>query len=151
MWYHKKCFFDSFKLNSIDEIGNFETLKYADQVEIITKIDASQSSKLEKIKKATEEPPNPNSLTNFEIEYSNLNEDRCAVCVEPILRNELRIKKIVYDTDVALQFGKEILWNHYYCFVQQRDVYDFLWSGDQLPGYSELQPAHKEFIKEALP
>lgn len=130
---------------------NFEGLRYGDQVEILKTIDASLGTKLDQVKMAIEEPPDPTALDNFGIEYSSSNDDKCVICIEPIFRNELRIKQIVYDTEVALKFGREILWNHYYCFIQNREHYGFVTSGVQLVGYQRLQEEHKKIIKEALP
>lgn len=103
------------------------------------------------VKRATEEPLDPADITNYGIEYSTSNDDYCFVCKEQIFRNELRIKKTVYDSDVAAQFGKEILWNHMHCFVIQRDLFKYELGGDKLPGFMTLQPAHQVIIREALP
>lgn len=98
-----------------------------------------------------EEPLDPADITNFGIEYATSNDDNCFFCKEQILRNEIRIKKTVYDTDIAARFGKEILWNHMHCFVIQRNFYAFQLGGNTLPGFDMLQPAHQVIIKEALP
>lgn len=102
------------------------------------------------MKKATETPPNPNALENFGIEYSISCEDQCVMCQEPIPRNELRIKKIVYDTEIAEKYGKEVQWNHYFCFIMQRDYYNFRLGGEMLPGFLNLQPEHQNFIRDSL-
>lgn len=125
-------------------------MTYADQADIFAKIDPKLRNKYEKIKIATEEPPDPNSLENFGIEYSISCEDMCAMCQELIPRNELRIKKVVYDTETAAKYGKEVLWNHYYCFIMQRDYYGFRLSGEMLPGFQTLRQEHQNEIRESL-
>lgn len=117
------------------------------------KIDSSKNQQFEQLakKRATEAPPDPNAISNYSIEYSLSNEDHCNVCKENIPRNELRIKKIDYKSDIALKFGKEILWNHWHCFVMERERYGFKLSGSMLPGFESLQPAHMEVIRESLP
>lgn len=73
------------------------------------------------------------------------------MCNEQIVRNEIRIKKIVFDSDLGVKFGKEILRNHLHCFVFHRDLYAFKFSGEFLPGFGGLQQAHREIVKKALP
>lgn len=102
-------------------------------------------------KRAAEGPLCPNDITNFGIEYSTSNEDNCFICKEKIFRNEIRIKKTIYDSEVAAQFGKELLWNHMHCFVLQRDFFVFNFSGEKLPGFEALITSHQDIIREALP
>lgn len=149
VWYHQECFFIAHHPKFSDEIENFEGLKYEDQLKILTKMNPM----FEKIaqKRANEEPLDVNSIENFGIEYSTSNDDKCFVCKEQLSRNEIRIKKNVYDSEVAEQFGKEILWNHMDCFVQNRDFFVFEICGNKLPGFDSLQPAHQLIIQDALP
>lgn len=149
MWFHKQCFFVNHQLKCADQIANFEGIKYDDQLDVLTRIDP-EFDKIAK-KRAAEKPPDPAAITNYGIEYSTSNDDACHVCNEKIPRNELRIKKIVYDSDIGVQFGKEILWNHLHCFIFQRDLYAFKFGGEVLPGFDSLQPAHKAIVKDALP
>lgn len=149
LWFHNQCFFDNHQPKFADQIENFEGIKYDDQLDILARMDPTFAIIAKK--RAAQEPPDPAAITNYGIEYSTSNDDACHVCSEPICRNELRIKKIVFDTDIGVQFGKEILWNHLHCFIFNRDMYAFKFSGEILPGFEGLQPAHKEIIKEALP
>lgn len=102
-------------------------------------------------KQTSKKLPDSNAIANFEIEYSRSNDDPCFVCNDEITRNEIRIKKVVFDTEIARQFGREIRWNHLECFVMQRDMFGFLPSGVLLPGFDKLQEEHQRFIKECLP
>lgn len=153
IWYHKECFFEQFKPHSRDEIANFEGLSYDDQLNILVRIDPSSILTLQKVveKRAAEKTPNPNDITNFSIEYSTTNDQPCFVCSENIFRNEIRIKKIVFDSDLAVRFGKEIRWNHLHCFIERRDLFGFEVSGCHLPGLETLQAENQMFVKEALP
>lgn len=116
-------------------------------------IDPSSASTLEKIaeKRAAERPPSPNAIVNFGIEYSTSSENNCFVCQEPIYRSEIRIKKVVYEGEIAERFGKEIRWSHIDCFIMKRDLFGFEVSGYQLPGLKSLNPDHQIYVKEALP
>lgn len=151
--HHEHCFFLKFKPQSRDEIHNFEGLKYDDQLNILMKIDPSSIPTLKKVaeKLAAEKSPNPNDIVTFGIEYSTANDQRCVACNENISRNEIRIKKIVYDSDIAVQFGKEIRWHHLHCFIEKRDSCGFVVGGYQLPGFQSLQTEHQKIVREALP
>lgn len=154
MWYHKKCFFETKTIiKRPDQIESFEAMKYDDQLDILRRID--NNSRLEEIamkrQQANEKGPDPEALSNYGIEYSTSNIDKCSVCKEEILRNEIRIKKIVFDTDISKTFGKEILWNHLHCFIFQREFYGFKFGGEMLPGFSAMLPDHANIVKEALP
>lgn len=153
IWFHERCFFISHHPGATDQISNFETIKYDDQLKLLMKIDSSKRPQLEQIaqKRANAEPLDPCGISNFSIEYALSNEDCCFVCKQQIPRNELRIKKIDYESDIAQKFGKEILWNHWDCFVIERDLFGFKLTGEMLPGFEHLQPAHMEIIREALP
>jgi poly [ADP-ribose] polymerase 1 len=150
VWFHSRCFFMAHKVMLTNHIENFENIKYDDQLEIILKIDPNSAEKFKKIAEKRENEASE-SYKNFGVEYANTNTDTCATCKEPIDRNELRIKKIVFDSDTAAKFGKEILWAHLHCFIFNRDQYDYLWDGKLLTGFNELQPAHQVIVEEALP
>jgi poly [ADP-ribose] polymerase 1 len=150
-WFHHHCFFDIHRLKSADEIENFENIKYGDQVDVLTKIDATLVQKLKKVKQASEEKPNETDPLSYAVKYSSSSEDFCTFCDELIDRNEIRIKKIAFNTEVGIKFDKEIFWHHLHCFVFQRDVYGIKFGGDELPGFERLQMDHQQFILEAMP
>ena len=148
-WFHEDCFFQCHQPKVSDEFENFENIKYDDQLRILMRIDPKFTKMA--TKRAAEEPLDPDDISNYGIEYSTTNDDKCAVCKEEILRNEIKIKKTVYDTEIADQFGKEIQLNHMHCFVMQRDLFKFQFGGNKLPGFSSLQAAHQVYISEVLP
>ena len=102
-------------------------------------------------KLATEELSDPKALSNFGIEYSTSGDDSCNVCKGKIVLTEIRIKRIIYDSYIARQFGKEITWNHLQCFASRRSTMGYKYCGSLLPGYVKLNPQHQEEILDCLP
>lgn len=72
-----------------------------------TKILAETDAKM--IKEASED---------FGIEYSRTSRAKCRECAITITKGEIRIKKILYDTEVASRFGNQAAWYHYECFAK---------------------------------
>lgn len=154
-WNHVKCFLEVHRVKSVEQIENFEGIKYDDQVKLLMKFSSrpSLSAQFETIarKRAEQKPIDPSDVRNFGVEYSTSNDDKCWVCREQIPRTEIRIKKIDFNSKVAAQFGKEIIWNHLHCFIEKREMFEFLAGGDQLPGFASLKRDHKKYIREVLP
>lgn len=150
LWHHKQCFFQQYSIESIEEIENFENIKYNDQTDILTHIDPRQKLKLEYIKESIDEPFDPSSPKHFGIEYSTTDGEHCEVCNLIILRNEIRVKKIIYDGDIAEKFGKEIIWHHLHCFVSMRKYHGFRYSGKLLPGFDRLRAIDQQIIIDRI-
>jgi hypothetical protein len=115
------------------------------------RIDIKMLPKLENFKRKAEEKPKPTDPESYSVEYSSSSEDFCTFCNEIILRNEIRIKKVVYDSKVGVEFGREILWHHLHCFVMQKEAYAIRFGGDELPGFEDLKEDHQKFFLECLP
>lgn len=151
VWFHKKCFLKTHSVNSRDEFANFEGITYDDQLEILLKIDNNANLEAIAVKRANKKPIESSNLSNFGVDYSTTSDDSCWSCHEKILRNELRFKKIEYNSEVAAKFGKEILWTHLHCFLEKREIFDFLHGGHRLPGYNKLTPEHRQVVREVFP
>lgn len=89
-------------------------------------------------------------LKDFGIEYAKSGRAMCAACEIKISKDELRIKKTVYDTEVGKKFGGQALWHHVECFEKMRNDLGFFSSGDVLPGFKDLQPEDKKKVKDTL-
>lgn len=132
------------------DIENFENIAYDDQTKIIAKIDPKAGKKYQEIarkRKAEKE----NSYKNFAVDYASTNAEVCSSCNEIIDRAEPRIRSIVYESQNAAKFGKEILWAHMTCFAFDRDRYKYPWDGKLLEGFEDLKPEDQVFIVESLP
>lgn len=66
------------------------------------------------------------------------------------MKEDIRIKKIVFDTEVGMKFGGQALWHHVNCFASIRGDYGFYVGGEQLDGFRELSPEDKKIVKKAL-
>lgn len=58
------------------------------------------------------------ALRDFGVEYSKSSRAMCCGCRQKILKNLVRCKKVIYDTEVGMNFGGQPLWHHLECFAQ---------------------------------
>jgi poly [ADP-ribose] polymerase 1 len=144
---------------SIDEIEHFENIRYEDQKKIREKIESltglllpeTSTGKKKGKKRAAEESEMKNAaLKDFGIEYSKSSRATCAGCQNIIMKEDLRVKRTVYDTEVGQRFGGQALWHHLNCFASIRGDYGFYLGGESLPGFNGLSPEDKKTVKSAL-
>lgn len=104
------------------------------------------------------------ALRDFGVEYSKSARANCCGCRQKIAKSIVRVKKVVYTTEVGINFGGQALWHHLECFakviwvnwstVQQFKKIRFQlmvelgWygSGDQLPGFKELAEEDQKLV-----
>lgn len=102
-WYHKDCFFKKHRPRSTEEIEYFENIRYDDQKAIQKKVASfnailvPESSGIGKKRKA----PSMGPLSDFGVEYSKSGRAQCVGCRNKIMKDELRVKKTVYHTEVG--------------------------------------------------
>jgi poly [ADP-ribose] polymerase 1 len=110
-----------------------------------------ETSKGKKGKKRTaESQANAAALKDFGIEYSVSSRAECVGCQNKIMKDDIRVKRIVYDTEVGAKFGGQALWHHLNCFVSIRGDYGFYLGGESLPGYSDLSSSDRKEVKKVL-
>jgi poly [ADP-ribose] polymerase 1 len=115
---------------------------------ILPEPSTSKGSKSKGKKRAAE---NTNAaLNDFGVEYSKSSRAECVGCNGKIMKEDLRVKKVVYDTEVGMKFGGQPKWHHLECFVSVRHDYGFYVGGESLPGFNSLSAADKKKVKEAL-
>lgn len=90
------------------------------------------------------------ALNDFGVEYSKSSRAACAGCQNLIVKEDIRVKKTVYDTEVGARFGGQALWHHLNCFASIRGDYGFYLGGDKLPGFKLLSPEDRKLVKEAI-
>lgn len=130
-----KCFFKKQRLNSTAKLAGFERLRAEDQKKIeafISKIIlnavlgtrflllfsfAAWNNKTFK-RKANKILMSAKALRDFGVQYSISSLATCRGCREIILKNEIRIKKNIYDTEVGIRCGGQALWHHLECFAK---------------------------------
>lgn len=101
---------------SIEEIEYFENIRYEDQQSIQKKIDKfnailapQEGGGAGSKRKAEESGP----LSDYGVEYSLSGRAQCVGCRNKIMKDELRVKKIVYHTDIGknLKFQSDLRFN----------------------------------------
>lgn len=167
MLYHFNCFFEIQRPDNIGQIENFENLRYEDQQKIKEKlesfnqiilVDSSQSSKSSSVKsnkssKAKKRPLlNKAVLKDFGIEYSVSGRAECVGCRSKIMKNVVRVKKIVYTTEVGMRYGGQPFWHHLECFSAVRlNEYGYFLGGENLIGFGNLSAEDQQLVKDMIP
>lgn len=90
-------------------------------------------------------------LKDFGVEYAVSGRASCPGCLIKISKDEVRIKKIVYDTEVGMKFGGQALWHHIECFAQLRSELGWFESGEYLPGFKSLSKDDQVAVKKHVP
>lgn len=58
------------------------------------------------------------ALRDFGVEYSKSARANCCGCRQKIAKSIVRVKKVVYTTEVGINFGGQPLWHHLECFAK---------------------------------
>lgn len=90
-------------------------------------------------------------LNDFGIEYAKSGRSSCPGCFQKIPKDEIRIKKIVYDTEVGMKYGGQPLYHHVECFAQLRTELGWLESATLLPGFNVLSKDDRKLVTTQLP
>lgn len=109
------------------------------------------------------------ALRDFGVEYSVSSRAGCCGCRQKILKDEVRCKKLIYDTEVGMRFGGQPLWHHLECFAKVNAFYmpltietrysnmfqlkselGWLAGGEQLPGFTCLSATDQELVKNTI-
>lgn len=88
---------------------------------------------------------------DYGIEYAKSGRSACKGCENTILKNEIRAKKISFDTEIGMKYGGQPLWHHLDCFAKLRIELGWFASGDQLPGYKALKQEDQKKVDALLP
>ncbi|XP_032296678.1 poly [ADP-ribose] polymerase [Drosophila virilis] len=145
-WFHKDCFFKKQKPASVGDIKNFENLRFADQTELSKLIETISVTVAGKRSKSEQE-----ALKDFGIEYSKSGRAACRGCELKISKDEVRVFKTVYDTEIGMKYGGQKVWHHLECFAQMRSDVGWFDTGENLPGYKLLKDEDKELVLKLLP
>lgn len=90
-------------------------------------------------------------IKDFGIEYSISGRASCAGCHLKISKDEIRIKKVVHDTEVGMKFGGQAIWHHVECFAQLRSTLGWFESGSKIPGFKSLSQDDKQTVEKHIP
>lgn len=147
-WYHERCFFQKNRPTTEGDISHFEGLRIEDQKNIRDKIGklgiwvlcmdawrlnflfsycaasfgggvvpAATTGKGKGKKRSAAENL---ALKDFGVEYAASARAMCRGCEIKIMKDEVRIKKIDYTTEVGVKYGGQPLWHHAECFAKVR-------------------------------
>lgn len=159
--FHLDCFFEKHRPKTFAQIDHFEDIRYEDQQIIRQHIDSTTSilipetSKGKKGKKRAasgeEQSVTKNfAINDFGVEYAKSSRATCVGCGSLIMKDQVRIKKIDYTTEVGMKFGGQPFWHHVKCFAGIRSDYNFYLGGADLPGYSDLDANDKKTLKQEI-
>ncbi|XP_053691962.1 poly [ADP-ribose] polymerase [Sabethes cyaneus] len=154
-WYHEKCFFQKLRPTTEGDVAHFENLRYEDQQRIREKIAGLGSvvvpapKKGGKGKKRSAEQTM--ALKDYGVEYASSGRAMCRGCEIKILKDEPRIKKVDYTTEVGMKYGGQALWHHIECFAQLRSELGYFESGEMLPGFRSMKKEDQQKIKTSIP
>ncbi|XP_037073152.1 poly [ADP-ribose] polymerase 1-like [Pollicipes pollicipes] len=151
-WYHFACFFKKQRPKAVADIAHFESLRFDDQEKIREKIgaaagagDASGGGSKAKAKAADKM-----ALKDFLTEYAKSGAAKCRKCEEKIPKGDVRVGKMVFDTDRARAYGPYQGWHHVECFVQQRGELEFFEEASKLPGFKTLSKEDQHMLRDKL-
>lgn len=88
---------------------------------------------------------------DFGIEYAKSGRAVCRGCEDKILKDEVRVKKTSFDSEVGAKYGGQALWHHLECFAKLRAELGWFGAGSQLPDYKKLSAEDRKKVDEALP
>ncbi|KAI5636400.1 poly(ADP-ribose) polymerase catalytic domain-containing protein [Phthorimaea operculella] len=156
-WHHEECFFKKARAQTIADIANFNKLKNPDKERIKKMIESNtgiampvEKGKGKKGKRAAENGGVNLALKDFAVEYAKSSRATCAHCEIKICKDEVRICKILFDTEVGMKYGGQPIWHHVQCFEAARDNLGYMAGGEDLPGYNNLTKEDQKMVKEAI-
>ncbi|XP_034661708.1 poly [ADP-ribose] polymerase isoform X1 [Drosophila subobscura] len=149
-WFHKACFFKKQRPSSVGDIQNYENLRFDDQKELETLIGTVAGNVMATTGKKRSKAENT-ALKDFGIEYAKSSRSSCRGCDQKISKDQVRVRKTVYDTEVGMKYGGQPLWHHLECFAQLRSELGWFDTGENLPGYKSLKAEDKAEVKKVLP
>lgn len=128
-WFHENCFFAKQRPSTTGDIDGFNLLRTEDQKRISDQVSkhasaVAQPSTSNGGKKGKKRPADDNAKMtavaskDFGIEYAVSSRAECRGCEIKIPKGEIRIKKVVYDTEIGMKFGGQATWHHYECFAK---------------------------------
>nr|CAI5827669.1 unnamed protein product [Callosobruchus analis] len=152
-WYHFKCFFEKQRPKTVDDIEHFESIRVADQDKIKERVGLSAIAIVpdKKGKKRGVDKLKQQALKDFTIQYAKSGRAMCRGCELKILKDEIRISKKDYESDIGAKYGGQDMWHHVQCFAQLRSELGYYESADKLPGFKGLSAKDQADVKKQLP
>uniref|UniRef100_A0A1Y1KWX6 Poly [ADP-ribose] polymerase n=1 Tax=Photinus pyralis TaxID=7054 RepID=A0A1Y1KWX6_PHOPY len=153
-WYHKPCFFRKQRPKTVDDIEHFLNLRWEDQESIKSKITNGAAvivpDKKGK-KRAGQTAVKKEALKDFLIEYSKSGRAACRGCEQKIMKDEIRVSKKDFESDVGRRYGGQDKWHHLTCFAKIRSELGYYESASVLPGFKTLSKEDQQNAMKELP
>ncbi|KAG5892238.1 hypothetical protein JTB14_014609 [Gonioctena quinquepunctata] len=154
-WHHFDCFFNKQRPKTTDDIDHYESLRVEDQDRIKARVGIATLAIIpdKKGKKRAGDPDvklKKEALKDFTVEYAKSGRAMCRGCEQKILKDEVRVSKKDFDTDVGRKYGGQDLWHHVACFAQVRADLGYFESGDKLPGFKSLKQEDQKNVKTVI-
>lgn len=137
------------KVQSIDHIYDFETISYEDQIKVMKKI--NPNFQYGEIAHERTKADNKYALKNYGVEKMTINRGNCFTCKKSLNQGDVIAMRIVFDSKVASEYGRDIKWNHVKCFAEKRSLLGFRSSGSSLTGFKQLNAADQKTVEDLLP
>jgi len=90
-------------------------------------------------------------LNDFKCENAKSNRSVCIGCEQGIVKDDIRVAKMDYETEKGARFGGIPRWHHLECFALSRAENEFWDSGDAIPGFKTLSKEDRKIMKDKLP
>uniref|UniRef100_A0A182VQR6 Poly [ADP-ribose] polymerase n=1 Tax=Anopheles minimus TaxID=112268 RepID=A0A182VQR6_9DIPT len=153
-WYHEDCFFKKQRPTTEGDVANFDALRYEDQKKIrdaIAQFAKGVVPTAAKGKGKKRTAAEAQSLKDYGVEYASSGRAMCRGCELKVLKDEVRIKKVVYDTEVGMKYGGQALWHHAECFAKIRSDLGYFEKAEMLPGFRSMKKEDQAMLKKLLP
>ncbi|KAH1010082.1 hypothetical protein HUJ05_004437 [Dendroctonus ponderosae] len=157
-WFHFDCFFTKRKINTTDDIDNFESLRIEDQDRIKANVGALAAIVPDAKAKGRKRPADKEAtkakklaLKDYTIQYAKSSRSVCRGCEQKIMKDDIRVSKKEHDSDVSRQVGGIDQWHHLTCFAQLRSELGFFESADKIPGFQGLSKEDQTQAKKTIP
>ncbi|CAB3383108.1 Hypothetical predicted protein [Cloeon dipterum] len=158
-WFHRDCFFKKHKPKALGDIAKLDSLRSEDLAFVKERLAASNGSTdspadgSKKKGKTAEKRKSSGkkALPDFKCEYAASSRAVCIGCEQKIIKDEIRIAKMDYESEKAMRFGGIPRWHHVDCFVQTRAQNEFWGSVEDIPGFKTLKSEDRHELKKKIP
>ncbi|XP_017778505.1 PREDICTED: poly [ADP-ribose] polymerase [Nicrophorus vespilloides] len=150
-WYHFDSFFGSQRPKIVDDIENFEEIRWEDQEKIKDKIKNMGSIIVPAGKGKKRAASDNGALKDFTLEYSKSSRAMCRGCQQKIMKDEVRISKKDFESEAAKKYNGQDMWHHLTCFAKLRSELGYFECGDKLPGFKSMKKSDQDEVIKEIP
>ncbi|KAK4317648.1 hypothetical protein Pmani_011270 [Petrolisthes manimaculis] len=149
-WYHQMCFFSKQRPKTVADIAHFDSLRWEDQEKIKAKVGTVGGAATPSTNGKSNSKKIKDACKDFTVEYAKSGRAKCRCCEEKIVKDDIRISKMDYESEKARMYGPIPAWHHVECFCKNRTELEFFLAADALPGFNTLSADDKKMLKAKL-